>query len=367
MRDLRRLIFHIGMEKTGTTSLQASLYRNQAALKRHSILYPKHNLAFGWENHKPLVACYDVDYVSDKWLVIDPSRRVATIASLISEIEASEERTAIISAEHFSSRFREPQIRQLAADFKRFDCRVVVVIRDHVARLRSAYESYVVNGGALKYDEFAEGATRFGSRDLRFADLVEDWKRVFGHERVELISYGPDVIQDVLSSIAPGLATEPNLDDFRLRVSADGNVIAALRLANAVTTNSETKRLANAAWSLDRQRRLQIKAWLQHSLPSRPNGALALDGERLRRLSEMAALDTARLEADHGFILKAPEIAPSATCGNDEQVAELLARALCARAAQSWSKASVIGTGLAIGVTLRDEVIAICRKLVHPS
>ena len=54
----RRIVFHVGLDKTGTTSLQRYLGANQAWLKRHSILYPKRNLAFDGLNHTPLVAGY---------------------------------------------------------------------------------------------------------------------------------------------------------------------------------------------------------------------------------------------------------------------------------------------------------------------
>ncbi len=365
MIELRQLVFHIGLEKTGTSSLQAWLHHNEAALRRHSILYPRHSLAFGWENHKPLVGCYDIDDAGDKWLEIDPSRRAVVIASLVGEIEAAHEQTAIISAEHLSSRFREAQIRQLHADFERFDCRVMIVVRDHLSRLRSAYETYVTNGGALTLDEFAEGAMRPDAYDLRYADLIGGWERVFGRDRIELIAYGPDVIRTVVSRLASGLADAPGLDDLRLRASAGADVVAALRFANAVSAHPEPKRWANAAFLRDRQRRLQIKAWLQQSASGRPEGVLALDGARLARLTEMAARDAARLEADYGFILE-PSAVPVVNCVNDEQAAELLARALCARAAQPWTKASLIGTGLAIAVALRDEVAALRRRRIRP-
>ena len=190
----RRLIFHIGLEKTGTSSLQACLHRNETVLARHSVLYPKRNLAYGWENHKPLVGCYEIDEVGDRWLATDPARRGRVVASLVDEIESSRHRTAIVSAEHFSSRFGERHIRALRADFQQFECHVVIVLRDHFSRLCSAYETYVSNGGPYPIEAFAEGLIRPGALDMRYADLIAPWEEVFGGNRIRLVPYGPDAL-----------------------------------------------------------------------------------------------------------------------------------------------------------------------------
>jgi hypothetical protein len=49
-----RAIVHIGMPKTGTTTLQNSLHAARASLDRHSVLYPDLE-RFGHLNHHPLV------------------------------------------------------------------------------------------------------------------------------------------------------------------------------------------------------------------------------------------------------------------------------------------------------------------------
>src|SRR5215471_5579563 len=121
----RRLTFHIGLEKTGTDSFQHFCSEQRDVLRRAGTLYPTHSPAFGAYNHEPLVACY-LDY-RDFSIRSSGRTRADVLRSLIAEIEAADLPAILISGEHFSSRFREPEIRQLAADFSGFDCRIAVV------------------------------------------------------------------------------------------------------------------------------------------------------------------------------------------------------------------------------------------------
>jgi hypothetical protein len=52
------IIFHIGMEKTGTDSFQRFCKENSRALLGKGVLYPVHGPVFGACSHRPLVACY---------------------------------------------------------------------------------------------------------------------------------------------------------------------------------------------------------------------------------------------------------------------------------------------------------------------
>jgi hypothetical protein len=53
-----KVIFHIGLEKTGTTSFQRFCTRNARRLLKHNVLYPKRSSAFHALNHTPLTASY---------------------------------------------------------------------------------------------------------------------------------------------------------------------------------------------------------------------------------------------------------------------------------------------------------------------
>ena len=59
---MRRLVLHIGLEKTGTTSFQAFCADNRAALAARGALYPANAECFLRLNHAPLAASYFIKY-----------------------------------------------------------------------------------------------------------------------------------------------------------------------------------------------------------------------------------------------------------------------------------------------------------------
>ena len=69
----KKIIFHIGLEKTGTTSFQRFCYENRRALAARGVLYPTRNLAFARQsrNHAALVAGY---FERDGWADFDLAR-----------------------------------------------------------------------------------------------------------------------------------------------------------------------------------------------------------------------------------------------------------------------------------------------------
>jgi hypothetical protein len=82
--------------------------------------------------------------------------RRQVLDTLLREIAKSSARTVISSSEHFSSRLRRPQIRELVSDFKDFDCTIVVFLRDHLSRFYSTYTTNVASGGYEAINEYCD-------------------------------------------------------------------------------------------------------------------------------------------------------------------------------------------------------------------
>ena len=92
------------MEKTGTTSFQSYCVANRARHAERGVLYPTNPLCFADDNHAPLVASY-FSAAEAVRLAIGRRRadRGAAVDALKAEIDGAP--TALISSEHFSSRF----------------------------------------------------------------------------------------------------------------------------------------------------------------------------------------------------------------------------------------------------------------------
>ncbi|MGH6848229.1 MAG: sulfotransferase domain-containing protein [Methylocella sp.] len=229
-----KIIFHIGLEKTGTTSFQRFCTRNARRLMEHKVLYPKRSSAFYLLNHVPLTASYLPSERPDDFHLRSPIKNSEMVKSLKREIEASSVEKVIISSEHLSSRFRAPQIEKLAEDFNEYECHVVIALRDHLSRLFSSYSTRVMSGSDQTLDEFAAMVLEPDNLYMRYADIIRMWEASFGRDNVIVFDYNEssDVIHSILSKIGLIQLRTIQTDDHKCNASLDANVTEAVRLIN---------------------------------------------------------------------------------------------------------------------------------------
>jgi hypothetical protein len=201
----RRIVFHIGLERTGTTWLQYFCFQNRRALADNAILYPWRNLGFRRVSHVDLAASYLEPDASD-YFVRDPGvdrRRV--VESLAREIESSRASTVLLSSEFFSSRLRRPHVEALRRDFADFDCKVVIFLRGHVSRFFSTYATHVASGGRATVEDFADEVLHPDNPTFRYADAIAPWEEAFGKANLDLRVHerGRDVVGEFFGEHGP--------------------------------------------------------------------------------------------------------------------------------------------------------------------
>lgn len=271
---MRRLVLHIGLEKTGTTSFQAFCADNREAL---GALYPHHPECFLRLNHAPLAASYFSAEQAEALLIA--GRRVGraeAIAALRAEIEAADARLTLISAEHFSSRFDPDRIAQLGADLEGFDASVAVVVRHPLARARAAYATTVASNRAITLDAFIDELCQPSNPYLRCRDTLESWTNVFGRDRMIVVAYreGADIVATLAARLLPDIAISTGA--YRRNVSPSG-------------ARTERRRRANAGEGL----------WTRLLAPA----PAALSPDHIRRIEAATLADLAWLERAHGVRL----------------------------------------------------------------
>lgn len=180
---------HIGIEKTGTTSIQEFLACNRKALLKAGFLYPA---APGRTNHVGLT-CYALhDQKSDSLrrnlgiTTQDQLERYRSrlVAELNREIEASRAKFLIFSNEHLSSRLQTAaEIERIKRFCDRIATRttIIVYIRNQVDFLVSRYIE-AVKGGST--NPFSFRATSAVSRYIDYAIMLERWRETFGRGNV---------------------------------------------------------------------------------------------------------------------------------------------------------------------------------------
>lgn len=201
---------HIGLPKTGTTSIQLALKESAPALAAHGIELT------GGRHRVQRLAVYDL---LGRRIEGDEVHDVAGAwKRLVEQIDESAAPTAVISEELLSVS-RPRQIRSLVKSLSAHRVFVVVGVRDFARSIPSAWQQEVVKGHSFTWSEFAAAirdpaqgpATAAVTFRLRFdlLRILDTWERVVPRERIRLVTVPP-----------PGSPPELLLDRFGEAIGA---------------------------------------------------------------------------------------------------------------------------------------------------
>jgi hypothetical protein len=213
---------HIGLHKTGTSSIQTFLKRNKPALQARGYLYPRtgwtagghHNLAYELLGRK----------------------RFSTDAGRLADLEAEIAPAAnvILSSEEFE--FLElAQVRAFQAALGERPVRVLVYLRRQDALIASTYAQQVKMGARMKtFDGYARDSLYNARFD--FALLLDRWASVFGKEALDIAvvseeTAGARLYDDFLGRVGLGAAVDLARPPKRLNESPSAAEVEIVRRA----------------------------------------------------------------------------------------------------------------------------------------
>lgn len=186
---MKRIVLHIGTEKTATTSLQAFFALNHQRLSHAGIWYPcDESLDYCHRNgHFPLAASTYTecpDFVTpQKYFDYKP-----LFQTLFADFEARPEDTVLLSAEHFSSRCSRPErIERLGEMLGDRNVEIIVYVRPQQELLLSAYSTFLKSGGKKTLEELCQRQwLKPGAIYFNYFRMLNRWWDVFGRDRVTL-------------------------------------------------------------------------------------------------------------------------------------------------------------------------------------
>jgi hypothetical protein len=327
------LIVHIGLEKTGTTSFQQFCTDQTRITDYLGLYYPKQSHVFLDNSHSPMVAAYlpqsARSFVSPRWV----ASREAVASWLANELASGKYHQTLISSELFSSRFSAVEVDQLAADFSRFSPKIIVLVRDHFALIRSAYATTLLAGARFTFDEFigalwAPDALRpprptfepVYYRYCRYREMIAPWERSFGESNVRVLKYDRGgAIDIILSEIVGQPIALPGAfhESYKLNEATPPYLLEYIRVFNRVAPDWDDVFLAgrSALWPLvceTRRRFIDLIGALVPPADSAP--PLAVSGESLARVTALAAADRDWL-ARRGIVFDPEPPSRAGDCG----------------------------------------------------
>ncbi|WP_200328307.1 hypothetical protein [Thiocystis violacea] len=188
-----RIVLHIGLEKTGTTSIQRFLTTNRARLlARHGILYPTAPELFRHETHSVVAAALLGSGAQDFVTGGDTPRLDRVIAAIDDAADTYAEQI-VLSSEHFSSRLTPEAITRLAQCLAPFPVEVLVYLRPQDEMVLSAFSTRLLCGGREWMRPRGVGPHL---RYFNYLQLLVPWADAFGYERIRVRLFDRTHMQD---------------------------------------------------------------------------------------------------------------------------------------------------------------------------
>lgn len=188
------LILHIGTEKTGTSTIQEFLFRNQEKLMDFGYYYVQ---SPGKRNNRALPAFCMREHLLDEFhsrnSIRSPDERAIFdrqfAQEFLQEIGNIPEhvKTVLISSEHFHSRCHHADelqtLRRLTSRYFS-SIQVVVYLRAQVEVATSLYSTSLKFGGLDTIEEFFSRKVSESFQYFDYEHLLNLWSGVFGKEKV---------------------------------------------------------------------------------------------------------------------------------------------------------------------------------------
>ena len=260
---MKQTILHIGLEKTGTTSIQFLLRQNREELLKSSILVS--NGSASGNNFHLAVASY-AKFRADgliRQLSIGSAAelqkfRHATIQALTAEIKSTAPEKVILSSEHFQSRLLgTDDIELLKALLEEAGCvniKVLLYLRDPL-KIAMSHHGMAIKKGIHVTADFYRPEHRRISHIIDHKETLTNWAAVFGEENMDVRLYPEGQSGDVLIADFLGAAgVSPGQLDLSKQELRNVNLNAlALDALNRVNAKSDRVRLlAEDRWLFNR-------------------------------------------------------------------------------------------------------------------
>ena len=284
------LHMHTGLHKTGTTSLQKTLFDHQNQLRQHGILYPKTGMSQhpnNWGHHELAYALRNRQTGQKMWTAL----RAEADAEGLSDVVISSEELSLLPFQGLPG--LEPY-KLITRCFKGYDIRLICYLRPQAEMAASLYNHNVKAAG--EKDDIVDFLVRCAKR-LDYAYYLNVAATVLGPEAIIVRRYQKafmkgDTIEDFAAQIGlDATVLPPSGKDLNLGLTEKG--LREMLAANRRFADSPVKRKAKqleiihynrashfeSANLLSAQERRVITAL--HTMPNRliAKRYLNLDGE----------------------------------------------------------------------------------------
>lgn len=258
--SLKKVYFHIGSPKTGTSVIQSHLQQNRPILRDKGIFYPStispfkhvyrsfeshHLLTYAWADWPPFTSYSPARFFE---------RAEATCQAYgMHTLLLSAENTYWLPTQIVSGRWPDHEaywaakrayVERIHRDLKAYDTKIVIYLRRQDSWLETWFNQWIKNGTHLQEDIFPTFADRHDPL-LDHARQVQVWADVFGTENIIVRPYESEqlpegLLQDFLDTLGLGRAEEfPARKQPRYNAHLDRQTMEFMNICNSLGLDRE--------------------------------------------------------------------------------------------------------------------------------
>lgn len=197
-----KLIIHAGTPKTGTTSLQFFMDKNNEKLKEKGYLYPKEYIGTFEPKHQWIVSCLKAKDYNTFFRYIERIYNKA-IDDNIDTIFLS---TEGVYNHWWDYDAQSKAILQVMAKY--FNLRIWVVFRDSYSFLDSLYRQYLKNPQLAIVDCYGKDLSfgdmyrdKWFERHLDYLGFIYDCESIFGENNIKVFKYSNEILEMIIDEL----------------------------------------------------------------------------------------------------------------------------------------------------------------------
>ena len=195
----KKVIFHIGFGKTGTTSIQRMLFHQRDKLKEQGVFYPEIGINTNAHHHL-------ADYKAKKM----GKAVVKLYRQIIDQFMSSDCDRLLLSSEQYC--FCKPEyVKQLADVFEGMDCEILFYVRRQEDLIPSTFLQKVKSGNTDQNNGDFDLFLRKNMRSFDFSLRIKPWASSFGDKAIQVRAYGRSKNYDVCTDFLQAIGIDEEL------------------------------------------------------------------------------------------------------------------------------------------------------------
>ncbi len=283
-----QLLLHIGLPKTGTSSIQAFLFHNRKSLLQKGVLYPQ---SIKWDDgshHRLALSMRKIKGYSEK---ATTEELLNNLGDEITQQSDNNLKKIILSSELFPVLFENHSFQLFLENFD-FEIKVIAILRRQ-SHLISSHHNQIVKDPNVSETRDAINLFRTRKKQFDFLHILKQWSAHVGNNNVTALKYETNILPIFVNKILGFELIEFN--------RVDENINSSIHPVSA-----EIIRRLNKVSGLENNIRMQINRVINNSvsdLPLHTETALPLTPKQIEEIDNYYLESNKMVEKLYGISL----------------------------------------------------------------